>query len=49
MGCAGVVCSLQRIGNFELKFLLEIPIVVGGVGGLRKHILRALYICRSLI
>lgn len=46
-GCAGFACSLQRIGNLELKFLLEIPIVVGG--WVRKHIFRALYICRSLI
>lgn len=47
LGCAGFACSLQRIENLELKFLLEIPIVVGG--RVRKHIFRALYICRSLI
>lgn len=47
LGCAGFACRLQRIGNLELKFLLEIPIVVGG--WVRKHIFRALYICRSLI
>lgn len=44
MGCAGVICSLQRIGNFELKFLLEIPIVVAGVGGEKAHFARTVHL-----
>lgn len=44
LGCAGVICSLQRIGNFELKFVLEIPIVVAGVGGEKAHFARTVHL-----